>query len=81
MTEIGRREGCPKRMVFGPCGGVRPDGRCEVAEHRCVFLDRPLPAWSEPPVEAPPHRPGSLLDTAARRPVVLTDLSTVPFDR
>lgn len=36
---------CPKSMVFGPCGGVRSDGRCEVAEHPCVFLDRPLPTW------------------------------------
>jgi 5,10-methylenetetrahydrofolate reductase len=76
-----RRPGCPKRMVFGPCGGVRPDGRCEVAEHRCVFLDRPLPAWPDPPVAAAPARPGSLLERAGRRPVVLTDLSTVPFDR
>ena len=39
----GPREGCPKRMVFGPCGGVRDDGRCEVAEHACVFLAPPLP--------------------------------------
>ncbi|MGZ6874678.1 MAG: methylenetetrahydrofolate reductase C-terminal domain-containing protein, partial [Blastococcus sp.] len=31
--------GCPKRMVFGPCGGVRDDGGCELADHRCVFLD------------------------------------------
>jgi hypothetical protein len=68
-------------MVFGPCGGVRTDERCEVAEHRCVFLDDPLPVWPGPPVGAAPPRPGSLLDRAGERPVVLTDLSVVPFDR
>ena len=32
-------------MIYGPCGGVAPDGRCEVADHSCVFLGRPLPRW------------------------------------
>jgi methylenetetrahydrofolate reductase (NADPH) len=31
--------GCPKRMQFGPCGGVRPDGRCEMDSAPCVFDD------------------------------------------
>jgi 5,10-methylenetetrahydrofolate reductase len=65
-------------MVFGPCGGVRADGRCEVAEHRCVFLDEPAPSWPDPPVE--PAATGELLAAAARGPVVLTDLSTAAFD-
>ncbi len=72
------RPGCPKRMVFGPCGGVRADGRCEVAEHRCVFLDGPLPAWPDPPLA--PAAPSGLVTAAARGPVVLTDLSTAPYD-
>jgi 5,10-methylenetetrahydrofolate reductase len=70
--------GCPKRMVFGPCGGVRDDGRCEVADHPCVFLDAPLVRWPEPPVQ--PIAPWSLLDRAADGPVVLADLSVTPFD-
>jgi 5,10-methylenetetrahydrofolate reductase len=77
----GPRPGCPKRMVFGPCGGVRPDGGCEVAEHRCVFVDGPPVLWDGPPVPVPDPRPGSLLDRAGAGPVVLPDLSVPPFDR
>jgi methylenetetrahydrofolate reductase (NADPH) len=72
------RTGCPKRMVFGPCGGVRDDDRCELAEHPCVFLDRPLVRWPEPPVQ--PTTPSTLLDRTADGAVVLADLSVTPFD-
>ena len=30
---------CPKSMRFGPCGGVRHDGACEVDGQPCPFLD------------------------------------------
>ncbi len=40
---------CPKHMVFGPCGGVAADGRCEVGEFPCAFLGDPLPTWPHPP--------------------------------
>ncbi len=36
---------CPKSMTYGPCGGVESDGSCEVAAHRCVFLDVPTVRW------------------------------------
>ena len=70
--------GCPKRMVFGPCGGVRDDGRCELAEHPCAFLDAPLVRWPGPAVQ--PTTPSTLLDRAERGPVVLADLTVTPFD-
>jgi 5,10-methylenetetrahydrofolate reductase len=75
------RLGCPKGMVFGPCGGVRDDGRCEIAEHRCVFVDGPLVVWPDLPQPVPPPRPGSLLQRVTDRPVVLVDLTVAPYDR
>jgi methylenetetrahydrofolate reductase (NADPH) len=61
---------CPKRMVMGPCGGVRADGSCEVLPQPCVFA---APAeWTEPvPVL------GSVpLRTVPR---ILTDFSSEPW--
>ncbi|MEW1953762.1 methylenetetrahydrofolate reductase C-terminal domain-containing protein [Terrabacter sp. NPDC080008] len=69
--------GCPKRMVHGPCGGVRDDGSCEMVAAPCVF-DRPdvppagpLAVLSPAPVPSPP---------SWRPPMVLTDLSVPPAD-
>jgi hypothetical protein len=74
------RLGCPKRMVFGPCGGVRDEGRCELAEHRCVFVDSPLVTWPGERLHGPAPAPDGLLARAAAGPVVLSDLSVRPFD-
>jgi 5,10-methylenetetrahydrofolate reductase len=67
-------------MVFGPCGGVRDDERCELTPHRCVFVGEPLVTWRGPPVEPAAPAEHGLLARAAVRPVVLTDLSFAPFD-
>jgi 5,10-methylenetetrahydrofolate reductase len=83
FTEYGggtRSRECPKRMVFGPCGGVRDDASCEMDSRPCPFaaLSEPLP-WPQPLISAPTT---SQLITASRtRPVVLSDLSVPAFDR
>lgn len=61
-------ESCPKRMVFGPCGGVRADGSCEMRPGPCAF---------DAPVAFPHARTGS---GAARTPLILADLTAPPFD-
>jgi methylenetetrahydrofolate reductase (NADPH) len=59
---------CPKRMYYGPCGGVRPDGQCEMRPGPCAF-DHAV-AWAGPGLTGP----------AVRAPLVLTDFSCAPFD-
>jgi methylenetetrahydrofolate reductase (NADPH) len=92
----GIEPGCPKRMVYGPCGGVRDDLSCEMGTFRCPFTERPPVEWLPDPglsggrkLAAEMNRAGialsaasggSLLATAATRPVVLTDFTVRPYD-
>lgn len=66
----GRRPGCPKRMQHGPCGGVRHDGGCEMADLTCVLVAPD--AW--------PTAPEQVRAAPVRVPLVLTDLSVPPGD-
>lgn len=67
-------------MHYGPCGGVRADLSCELGDRPCPFAGAPLPDWTGAvPPPAPPPVPDGLLARAATRPVVLTDLTVVPY--
>jgi methylenetetrahydrofolate reductase (NADPH) len=59
---------CPKRMQFGPCGGVRPDGQCEMRSGPCAFSE--IVPWSGAVVQASP----------IAAPLILTDFSSASFD-
>ncbi len=61
--------GCPKRMEFGPCGGVLPDGQCEMRSGACAFAE--IVPWSGP---------SPVVRSPASAPLVLTDFSCTPFD-
>ncbi len=59
---------CPKKMVYGPCGGVRPDGSCEMRPGPCAFpepITEGLAGIGVAPLVVPR---------------VLTDVSAPPFD-
>lgn len=44
---------CPKAMRYGPCGGVRADGVCEVGDRPCPFVG-PDAQWTGPDATADP---------------------------
>jgi 5,10-methylenetetrahydrofolate reductase len=76
---------CPKRMTYGPCGGVEPDGGCEVPDHpgrRCVFVDGPVVHWpARPAVSQPAISPlATALGVSTDRPVVIADLPARALD-
>lgn len=65
-------------MIFGPCGGVRANGDCEVVEGQpCVFLEMPLTRWPEAEAEAAPPAPAAVR-LADGGPFVVTDLHVRP---
>jgi len=72
--------GCPKHMVYGPCGGVRPDLSCEVDRRPCPFarLTEPVP-WAGTTAE-PGATTSHLLRSIEDGPVVVTDLTVPAFD-
>lgn len=66
-------------MVYGPCGGVRADGDCEMVSAPCVFHGlTDLPESRDP--GAPPEDRPSKWSGGWRVPVILTDLSAPPAD-
>ncbi len=92
MLEATPAVACPKSMEYGPCGGVKPDGTCEVADHACVFLELPTVRWhgvvsaERPGVSDPvPQITGSSGATRMRallatRPIVAADFPARALD-
>ena len=74
--------GCPKNMVYGPCGGVGSDGRCEVADHACVFLGPDLPRWPGDSGARPTRTAGAaaMADRLAAGTVVVADFPARALD-
>ena len=73
--------GCPKRMVYGPCGGVRADGGCEMVPTRCVFdhlTELPTGLLGDPVGGSTDRTDGPAGGSTA--PMILTDLSVPPAD-
>jgi 5,10-methylenetetrahydrofolate reductase len=68
-------------MVYGPCGGVRVDGECEMIAAPCVFdglADLPEGSagdWGVSGVDRPPELAGQW-----QAPLILTDLSAPAAD-
>jgi 5,10-methylenetetrahydrofolate reductase len=81
MTLLPLIDACPKRMEYGPCGGVGFDGSCEIdAAHRCAFLPRRTVPWTgidrTTPVD-PGRRTAAAAETLASlgtRPWIVADL-------
>src|SRR6476646_5123915 len=59
---------CPKRMIVGPCGGVRPDGQCEMRSGPCAFPA--IVPWADEVAGVAVHPV----------PVILTDFTSAPYD-
>jgi len=79
-------------MEYGPCGGVEFDGTCEVAAHRCVFMDVPTvrwhgvasttPAGHSDPVPTAPASAGAtaMRELIATRAIVVADFPARAVD-
>ena len=75
--------GCPKHMVYGPCGGVQFDGGCEVGDHACTFLGRELPHWPSDGAGAWPTRTAggaAMADRLSTGGVVVADFPARALD-
>ncbi len=83
---VATREACPKRMTYGPCGGVRPDGECEIGGLSCPFVPDDVPDWAgstpDPAAGRAPNPSARRLRAAlARGNAVVADLPARTLDR
>jgi 5,10-methylenetetrahydrofolate reductase len=73
---------CPKHMTYGPCGGVTPDGDCEVPGLPCPFVRGNLPVWDGASLQMERVTPAgrAFLKTLEQRGVIVTDMPAAPVD-
>ncbi|GAC1315958.1 MAG: methylenetetrahydrofolate reductase C-terminal domain-containing protein [Acidimicrobiales bacterium] len=79
------RPACPKHMVFGPCGGVRPSGGCEIDELPCPFVDAPLVTWPDAGIgrsddRRSTSREGPVMSALRRGNGVICDFGVEPMN-
>ncbi len=75
-------DACPKRMTYGPCAGVTPDGDCEVPGVPCPFVRGHLPIWDGAMIQMEDITPAghAFLGLLERRPVIVTDMPAAPVN-
>lgn len=75
-------DACPKRMSYGPCAGVTPDGDCELPGVICPFVRADLRVWDGPTARTEGVTPAgrTFLELLECRPVIVTDMPAVPVD-
>jgi 5,10-methylenetetrahydrofolate reductase len=70
-------------MTYGPCGGVAPDGGCEVDGDPCPFVPAEVAAWGMPPAAATaPRNPraAALAAKLTRGEAVIADFPAAALD-
>ncbi|MBT0769688.1 methylenetetrahydrofolate reductase [Kineosporia sp. J2-2] len=74
MMDVEEPLTCPKRMEYGPCGGVRADLSCEMVPRPCPFATSGgVVRWSGPAPSGAPAAPPP-------KPLVLSDFTVRPYD-
>lgn len=79
---------CPKHMTYGPCGGVRGDGACEIdAALPCPFVPLETVRWaggdreaSRSPGARPTEASNRLRELIRTRPIVVADFPARALD-
>ena len=75
-------DACPKRMTYGPCAGVTPQGECEIPGVACPFVRGNVPVWDGQAARTDRVTPAgrAFLNLLERRAAIVTDMPGAPVD-